>query len=120
MLEADIKKEFKDLLTRLNKENGVTLVAISKKTGIHLQKLRNINTDRSSGNSEMLSKLKEAYPEFADDPSPDNSVSDFSSKEEEYKAEIEKLRKKVEEKEARIMKLIDMMYGDREESKDED
>jgi len=46
-----------------------------------------------------------------------SSSSDHQSHEDEKDKEIARLKKLVEEKEKRIMKLIDLMYGDKKEGK---
>lgn len=113
MATKSAKQEFKELLEYLNKEKGVSLVAISKETGIPIHKLKNINTGRSSGNEEMLEALKDAYGNFSD-----QAVSDFQSEIEEKDKEIERLKKLIIEQRARIDKMIDLMY-DKEKGKEE-
>lgn len=109
MSTPETKKEFRELLHYLNEEKGVTQVAISRATGIPVHKLRNIKAGRSSGDKEMLETLKEAYPDLSTGES--NQASDFASREEELKAEVERLKKIVAEKEERIKKLIDIAYS---------
>jgi len=112
----DYAEEFKKTLERVL-ENGISLSVIAEKIGVNRQKLYNINAGRSSGDVLMLNKLKETYSDILSKSNSNKSVSDFSSREKEMQAEIDRLKKKVEEKEDRIMKLIDLMYGDKKEGK---
>ncbi len=111
----DYAEEFKKTLERVL-ENGISLSVIAEKIGVNRQKLYNINAGRSSGDVLMLNKLKETYSDILSN-SNSNSVSDFSSREKEMQAEIDRLKEKVQEKEDRIMKLIDIMYGDHKKGK---
>lgn len=94
----DYAKEFKKTLG-LVLENRINLSVIAEKIGANRQKLYNINTGRSSGDVLMLNRLKESYSEIlSNNNSNSNAASDFSSREMEMQTEIDRLKKKVEEK----------------------
>ncbi|MEO0727866.1 MAG: hypothetical protein AAFZ63_25195 [Bacteroidota bacterium] len=87
------KDDFLKVLNYLFENQGVKLTVIHHKTGIPLQKLRNIRIGRSSGLLGDLSALLNAYPDVAEylniaDPHNLDGIKD----------EIEIIRREYEEK----------------------
>ncbi|MEO0727865.1 MAG: hypothetical protein AAFZ63_25190 [Bacteroidota bacterium] len=124
--EMSAKEDFRNALDYLFEDQGIKLPVISKKSGIPLQKLRDIRIGRSSGGEDDLNALVNVFPflkaHLTGDTGPVKVLGqdEIDSVRREYEEKIrlheeakEAMRKTIESLEAQNKSLGDM--GERNE-----